>query len=355
MHAVATESRTREHEHQHGEDDLVPLVADHPAVPTVALVVATSPAARLRGGDRRRLVRLVSGAERRLARETAPSAARTRVVDRLWELAGLATNGPARQGVALVAGPDAGRLLSLHHPVTDRVLVGPAPTYGDLVERCWSFGRVAVLTVSERGARLLASDAGTLWELPGEGRPVRSVADADDAHHLAVPGEGPGDAAVAAQAVALVRDALPERTPLVLAGDDRLVDLVAGRPPVADRLAVVLPGDHSGTAPATLAALAPRALRRSLRASQQRAMAAVALGAARGDVARGPDAVRGGEPHPDDLLVVEEGLARTAPPDGVADVVDAAVAADRAVVVVPDGFLAHHLGVAVVPGHGAGA
>ncbi len=128
-----------------------PLITSPSTAPTVSIVMSTRPEAHLRSGDRRRLTRAVSGAERRLARTSLPSADRGRLMQRLWDLAAHASRGPSRRGVALIAGPHAGRVLTLEHPVTDRILLGPPPTYEELVEQSWGFARIAVLVITGRG------------------------------------------------------------------------------------------------------------------------------------------------------------------------------------------------------------
>jgi hypothetical protein len=295
--------------------------SDHPSLPTVTVALATRPAAHLRGADRRRLARHVSGAERRLARVAPPSTARARLIRRLWDLADHASHAPAGEGLALIAGGDEGRHVTWHHPVIDRIIVGPPPSDDEVVEATWGFGRLAVLRLTARGSRLVCSDGAALWE-------PRPPWDPLGLH----PNVG------AERADLLVRAALPARTPLLVAGDDRLVREFRARGahhPVVGHL----PGDHSETSVASLAALAQRTMRRSLDDRQRAAMVSLALAVDRGRAARGPDAVRAAVPGPHDVLLVERGAR------------EQVEAVGGTVVVVPDGYLAHHDAVALVPDH----
>lgn len=310
-----------------------PLIRCHPTMPTVSIVMPTRPEAHLRSGDRRRLARAVSGAERRLSRTVQPSALRRRLVRRLWDLADNASRRPARQGVALIAGPDAGRLLALHYPVTDRTLIGPAPTYEELVERSWGFARIAVLLLTGRGARLIACDDGAPWEPRASWDPVDTPL--PTAHDILD------------RANALARSSVPPRTPLVVAGDDRMVRsyLRVHRTP---RPARVLAGDHSETSAAALVTLAKRALRSSLDDRQQAAMVSLVLAVERGTAWQGADPPRVGRVGAGEILLIESGAAPRAEVSGAAPAGQAG-----AVVVVPDGFLAHHDGAVLVPDHRA--
>ncbi len=300
--------------------------------PVVTLVLPTRPAARLRGGDRRRLAHRIAGAERRLARVAEPSPARARTVRRLWALAERAAASPARDGLALVASSSTGRHLPLHHPVTTRTIVGPLLTDEELAAATWAFGRVAVLRPTVRGARLVACAGNAVWEPRPPWDPL-------------VPTARRG---VLQQSLDLAETALPARTPLVVAGDDRLVAAVRG---LLDRdgitVAATLAGDHSATAPAPLAALAQRALRRSLTDPQRDAMARLALACDRGVAVRGTAAVHASPVGPGDLLIVEEAVLRGA---GSSDDARVHVAAGT-VAVLPDGFLAGHGRMALVLGH----
>lgn len=314
------------------------LIRTRPSVdPTVTVVVPTSPAERLRSADRRRLARRVLGAERRLARTHPPSSARTRIVRRLWDLAEEAERLPAASGLALVAGPHDGRCLTLRQPVVERVLVGRAPSYDDLIEASWGLGRIAVLHLTPTGCRLVCAEGARLWESG-----LRSGG--DDGH--------PSEPSVLAAARGLLADALPARTPVVVAGDDRCVRAYEANV-THPAVSLCLPGDHSETSMATLAALAHRALRRSLGPEQRAAMVALALAVERGTVARGAAAVAAalstGEPG--SVLVVETG-ARAAGPagdDGNDEAVDRLRRLGVTVVVVPDGLLAAHDRIALAP------
>lgn len=311
-----------------GVDLAGPLITSHPATTVVTVVMATRPAAHLRGADRRRLARLVGGAERRLAHEALAAPARARLVRRLWGLAERASRGPAREGLALIASGDQGRHLTLRHPTTDRIVVGPPPTYEDVVEASWAFGRLAVLRLAARGARLICSDGATLWEPRPPWDPL-----------------GLQPQVGLERAELLLRSALPGRTPLLVAGDDRLVADFRRRGS-DHRVVGHLPGDHSETAAATLAALAQRTMRRSLDPRQRSAMVSLALAVDRGSAVRGPAAVRGASPSAADVLLVEDTTrAEMGPlPARVA-------AAGGSVVALPDGFLAHHGAAALVPDH----
>ena len=171
----------------------------------------------------------------------------------------------------------------------------------------------------------------------------------------------------------------------MVAGDPRLASEVAGSAVVRDRDPTVLVGDHSGSAAATVAALAERALRRVLDADQRSAVVSLAVGLEHGHVAAGPSEVLIVQPRSDDLLVVEQGLLAAARPRRVlrgtegswpavpqvvepparaarldewtarslARLVDDVVADRGRVVAVPDGFLALHGRIALVPDHRA--
>ena len=302
------------------------LIAEHPTVPTVAIVLSTRPEAHLRSGDRRRLARAVSGAERRLARTVPGSSSRRRLVRRLWALAETASRGPARQGVALLATPQAGRIFPLHYPAIDRILVGSPPTFPDLVAETWGLARVAVLHLTARGARLLACEGGAPWEP----RPPWDPLD----------GRYPDLRGVLRRAHVLTQAALPPRTPLVVAGDDRLVRAYLACD-LGPRPALVLPGDHSETSPAGLISLAKRALRASLDADQRVAMVDVVLAVERGIAWRGVTSDDLDTIEPSDHLVIEVGAA--------ADDIRLPEAAGS-LTVVPDGFLAHHDRAVLLPG-----
>lgn len=307
--------------HPSGEHLAGPLITSHPATPVVTVAMATRPAAHLRGADRTRLARLVAGAERRLARQVPAAPVRRRLVRRLWSLADDASRRPAGEGLVLVVGGDDGRQLTLHHPVVDRVVVGPAPTYEEVVEATWGFGRLAVLRLAARGSRLICSDGARLWEPRPPWDPLGLQP------HVGME-----------RTELLLRAALPERTPLLVAGDDRLVDEVRRRG-LGHPVAAHLPGDHSETSAASLAALAHRVLRRTLDARQRSAMVSLALAVGRGGAVRGPDALR--RAAPGHLLLVERSAAEALSIDP----------ARGSVVVLPDGFLAHHDAVAIVPDH----
>jgi hypothetical protein len=318
-----------------GDDLAGPLIISDPSVPVVTVVMATKPAAHLRSADRRRLARLVSGAERRLMRAAPPSEARTRLVRRLWSLADRASRAPAREGLALVAGSDEGRPVTLHHPVIDRVMVGSAPSDEDIVEASWGFGRLAVLRLAARGARLICSDGATLWEPRPPWDPLGLQS------HVGLE-----------RADLLVRAALPGRTPLLVAGDDRMVRAFRDRG-VAHQVVGVLPGDHSETSAASLAALGQRTMRRSLDDRQRSAMVSLALAVDRGTAARGPEAVRAASPERHDILLVEQGARQGLGTGRDGPVPDRVDEVGGSVVVVPDGFLAHHDAAALVPDHRA--
>lgn len=320
------------------------LIRTHPSAPlTVTVVVPTRPGGRLRAADRRRLARRVLGAERRLARMHPPSSTRTRVVRRLRDLLEQAELHTPAAGLALVAGPLDGRCVVLRQPVLERVLIGRAPSYDDLIRASWGLGRVAVLHLVPSGGRLVCAEGARLWET---GRPS-GVGDRD-----------PDEPSVLAVARELLSDALPGRTPVVVAGDDRCVRAFAAHvshPAVS----LVLPGDHSETSMATLAALAQRAVRRSLEPDQLDAMAAIALAVERGTAARGVDAVTaavstvGTGVGTEAVLVVEAG-ARSAVVDGDDEtIVERAARGGIDVVVVADGLLAAHDRIALVPLVGA--
>ncbi|QYG93198.1 hypothetical protein HC251_12665 [Iamia sp. SCSIO 61187] len=316
------------------DDDVVgPLIRSHPSTPVVTVAMATKPAAHLRSGDRRRLARHVSGAERRLARAVPPSPARARVVRQLWTLADRVARAPAREGVALVAGSDDGRTVVLHHAVTDRVIVGPAPTYEGIIEATWGFGRLAILRLTAGGARLICSDGATLWEPRPPWDPLGLQL------HIGL-----------ARADLLVRAALPGRTPLVVAGDDRIVRAFLDRGhrgPVVGTLA----GDHSETSAATLAALAQRTLRRALDDRQRSAMVSLALAVNRGTAVRGLAPVRAATPGAHHVLLVEDGARPQVATGPDRPLTDRLARAGGSVVVVPDGFLAHHGRAALAPDH----
>lgn len=315
-------------------DVVGPLIHSHPSTPVVTVALATKPATHLRSGDRRRLARQVSGAERRVSRIVPPSEARARLIRRLWSLADLVSRAPAREGIALVASSDEGRHLTLHHAVTDRTIVGPPPTYDDIVEATWGFGRLAVLRLTKRGSRLICSDGAALWEPRPPWDPL-----------------GLQPHAGLERAEQLIRTVLPGRTPLVIAGDDRLVEAFCDTSTAHD-IAGVLPGDHSGTSAATLAALAQRAMRRALDAPQRAAMTSLALALNRNTAVRGLDAVRTASPiGPDDVLLVEVGALRFLRAEGLRPTTERVHEAGGSVVVLPDGFLAHHDRAALVPNH----
>lgn len=308
-----------------------PLIETHPSTPVVTVAMATKPASHLRSGDRRRLARHVSGAERRLSRIVPATNERARVVRQLWSLADRASRGPAREGLALIASGEEGRHLTLRHSVTDRVLVGAAPSYEQIVEETWGFGRLAVLRLDARSSRLICADGATLWEPRPPWDPLGLQS------HIGVE-----------RAETLIRAALPGRTPLMIAGDDRLVRDFCARG-LGEQVVGVLAGDHSETSAATLAALAQRTMRRSLNDQQRSAMVSLALAINRGSAARGPDAVATAAAGPDDTLLVEVGAQQGVKaarrqahgsPDSGARVVQ-----------VPDGFLAHHDRVALAPDH----
>lgn len=305
-----------------------PLIPRHPDGSSVSIVVSTRPEAHLRSGDRRRLARAVSGAERRLTRAIRSATDRRRVMRRLWDLADDASRRPASQGVALVANPYAGRLLELHHPAIDRILVGPAPTLEELVEQCWGFARIAVLHVTERGARLVAHDGGAPWEPAPPWHP-------GDEPRLGVLG----------RADLLARSALPPRTPLVLAGDDRLVSSFMSLHGSTINPECVLAGDHSETSPAALLALALRALRTSVDQRQQAAMVSVMLAFEHGTARAGAPS-SASVVSPDELVVIEKQVARRLRVSS-----NSCSIGEGSVVVVPDGFVDHPDGVVRVPDH----
>ena len=115
----------------------------------------------------------------------------------------------------------------------------------------------------------------------------------------------------------------------------------------------IIVGSSMGGWLATLAALAHRALRRSLGPEQRAAMVALALAVERGTVARGAAAVAAARStgEPGSVLVVETG-ARAAGPagdDGNDEAVDRLRRLGVTVVVVPDGLLAAHDRIALAP------
>ncbi len=317
------------------DGDIVgPLVHSHPSTPVVTVALATKPATHLRSGDRRRLARQISGAERRVSRIVPPSEARTRLIRRLWNLADLASRAPAREGIALVASSDEGRHLTLHHSVTDRIIVGPPPAYDDIVEATWGIGRLAVLRLTERGSRLICSDGAALWEPRPPWDPLGLQA------HTGLE-----------RAEQLIRTVLPGRTPLVVAGDHRLVTAF-GETNTAHDVAGVLPGDHSGTSATTLVALAQRAMRRALDGSQRAAMTSLALALNCDSAVRGLEEVRRASPiGPHDVLLVEVGALPLLRAGGLRPTTERVHEAGGSVVELPDGFLAQHDRAALVPGH----
>ncbi len=256
-----------------------PLIRTHPSNPTaVTVALPTVPGAALARTDARRLARQAAGAERRLARVVPSSLQRTRTVHQLRRLVDRAGRMPTSEGLALVAGPLDGRIVRLDHPTTVRVVVGPPPSFDELVEAVRCIGRVAVLHATGRGCRLVCADGATLWEPRPPWDPVRRRAAADPlvrAHDL-LDGSPLGS------------------MPVVVAGDDRIVARL--RPVLRHHhgVAAFLAGDHSETSIATLATLARRVLRRQSDEERRSAVADPALVSPRAGASGRFDVVGGG-------------------------------------------------------------
>lgn len=355
--------------------DLTPLIPPTGSGPTATLVVATRPGPHLAAGDARRLLRMAGALDRRLHRVDPDD--RRGIVRRIGRLARLARALPARNGLALVASSTDSALVHLVQPVCDRLLVGPVPSRLEILEQAWSPGPIAILLVGGNGARLVVSEAGVLHE-PTRSRPLlRAVPATDGAERRS---------SVVIEAEALVARHVAHEMPLVVAGDPRVTGAVADARPIRDRAPVVLAGDHSGTAPATVTALAERALRRTLDADQRSAMVSVAVALEDGHVAAGLSEVLTTVPRCDDLLVIERGLLAAARSNqgpwglddpwpavpsvvehvgpvtevdewtavGLGRLIDDVTAGRGRVVGVPDGFLAVHERIALAPDHRIG-
>lgn len=301
--------------------------------PTVALVMPTQAAPRLRSRDRRRLAHHITDLERRLVAISEPFVARARTVRRLWALAERAGTSSARQGLALVAASGAGRHLVFDHPVTTRTLVGDDVTYQGLVEASWGVGRLGVLHVTERTARLVALDHGTTWEPQPPWDPIEPAVHGGSVHRAAM----------------LATTALPSvatHDRRFSTGDPRHIDILCGLDDVGATVSAVLPASVDGP-DELLIGSAQQALRRRLDAAQRKAMERVAVACDLGIARCGADAVDAPVDGAD-LLVTELGALNDA--RGASSTpVDARVRAEGGtVVVVPDGFLAHadHLVVA---------
>lgn len=317
-------------------DHHVPLVQAPEGEPTVAVVVATQPGPGLRPLDRRRLGQRLRSAERRV-RGVAPEV-RQRLRDQLDRLAAVADGAPVGEGLALVASTVEGTVVHLRHPVRTRVLVGPAPSRLDLAEATGAPERLALLVLTLDRARLLVSDRGVLRDVVDGGLPVRRVGPVEGGALLP---QYLDDVAAA------VATGLPERSPLVVAGDERLVAAFVDRHAEVPVVAA-LPGDHRATAPLTLAGLARRHLQRTLTLPQRRALAEVAVAAADGRLTVGAaSAERGAARARRPLLVLERGMRHRHP-----TTVDTAVrlVEERGgrVVVVPEGRLLEFDGIALV-------
>ncbi|MDQ2650375.1 MAG: hypothetical protein M3Z03_12590 [Actinomycetota bacterium] len=305
-----------------------PIVDAAPGTPTVTVVIATQPGPHLRPYDRRRLTHRIRAADRRLRTTTTP-AIRRQLRGRLAHLAAVAARLPVGGGLALVASTDDAALVHVRHPVRPRILIGGPPSRLDIAEAAAVPERLAILTLTLDRARLIVVDRGVLRDVIDDGLPVarRSPTDID--------GLLPD---YLEQIATAISRALPQQTPLVVAGDERLAAAFADRAPDSPVVAVLV-GDHRVTSPLVLLGLARRQLHRSLTGPQRRALAEVAVALADGRLTVGLDGVRRGVTRARrPLLVLERGMRAQDP-----GTVGAAVAEVKErggwVVVVPAGRL----------------
>ena len=197
--------------------------------------------------------------------------------------------------------------------------------------------------------RAAATPAASSGRNGGDRRAVAAVDGARD-------GAGQPRAAPGADLVECVDDALahpavcemlPVHSLFVVAGERSAVLALADRSRHNERIAGVLAGDHSETAPATLAVLAERRLIERLGTRQRQALEAIAAASRRGEgrVLEGVQAVAGAldDGRRGTLVLVGDGSD-----DGRAELVTAALTRGASVVGLPAGYLRVTDGVALV-------
>lgn len=336
----------------------------HRFYPSVSVLFTTTSGAVLATADVVRMHQLLREAESRV-RAAAPAEEADAIVEQLQRLAMTARRAPAGRAMGLFASRVHAQLVELPVTVEDRVVVDATFATRDLVRALRFVDRFRLLVLDMHGLRLLEGHAGRLEEVPLDPFPDVDTSHRGDRSGLF--GRDRSDvrdavlhARIRSADLALAGRRVVEPLPVVVAAVERHLALFRARSAEAPTVVGEIVGSHRRTPASRLARLAAPVIEESHRRRSAMALARLNVGADKGRIVTGIDAVwRAASAGRVGLLCVEQNLTvpefthprdRLSPPidDIVDELIELVTLTEGEVVMVDDGQLADRQGVAAL-------